>query len=463
MKSNLEVANMAKAAKISRISREEEKERILGIIKKEDVKFVLMQFMDILGSVKCVIVPQAKVESALSEGITFDGSSIVGYATIEESDMKGVPDLSTFRIFPPNMGDIKTAGIICNAYDHKGTRSTGDPRYVLEMMMNKVAKMGHIHNTGPEYEFFLFKLDSEGRPTNTPADAGRYFDLMPMDVGELVRKKSSMILDDLCFEVEASHHEVAPSQHEIDLKYADAMTSADRVLILKHVIKTVALQHNLHATFMPKPIFGVNGSGMHVHQSLLTPNGKNAFYDPDGKFQLSNKALWFIGGTLRYARETCAVLASWVNSYKRLVPGYEAPVYISWANMNRTALVRVPAGRGMKTRVEVRNPDPAGNPYLQYAVMLAAGLKGIEKKIEPPEPVEANIYKLTTSERKKLKIGSLPANLSEALDEMEQSELMKETLGGLVFTHYLYIKRKEWDEYRTRVTDWEIEKYLPVL
>jgi glutamine synthetase len=286
---------------------------------------------------------------------------------------------------------------------------------------------------------------------------------MPNDCGEDVSRKIALHLDVLNFDVEAFHHEVSAGQHEIDLRYADAMTSADRVLTLKYALKTVALEHNLYATFMPKPIFGVCGSGMHVHQSLIDNDGNSMFYDEGGRWQLSDLCRWYIGGVLKYARENCAILASWVNSYKRLVPGFEAPVYVSWANMNRSALIRVPAGRKHSTRIEVRNPDPAGNPYLQYSVMLAAGLQGIEDRIEPPEPLETDIYKLRAPEREKLGIGCLPANLSEALDEMEKSNIMKETLGAHIFTHFQYIKRKEWDDYRAQVTEWEIENFLPVL
>jgi len=437
--------------------------KILEIAKREKVQFVQIQFMDLLGFVKTVTIPTTKLERALDEGVVFDGSSVVGYATIEESDMRAHPVPETFRVFPWTSGDLKTAGIVCNVYDSKGSRFTGDPRYVLELVMTRAREMGYVPHTGPEYEFFLFKLDGTGRPTNVPSDSGRYFEQLPMDAGEAVRKKVSLYANEMGFDAEASHHEVAPGQHEIDLRYADAMTSADRVMALKHAIRTVALEHGLHATFMPKPVFGVNGSGMHVHQSLITPHGENAFYEPTAKWELSPLMLHYLAGILTYARETCAVLASWVNSYKRLVPGYEAPVYICWANKNRSAMVRIPQGRGMSTRMEVRNPDPAGNPYLQYAAMIAAGLAGIERKLEPPEPMETDIYALTAADRRKLGIASLPGNLEEALNEFERSELMRETMGAHVFTHVLYLKRQEWDEYRTRVTDYEVEKFLPIL
>jgi glutamine synthetase len=438
-------------------------EHILEEVRKHSVRFVIMQFMDILGNIKNVTIPAAKLYKAIDDGVVFDGSSIVGYATIEESDMRAYPDVRTFRILPWTENTAKTAIMICDICDAKENRFSGDPRYVLQRTLDLAKEKGWVLNAGPEYEFFLFKLDGNGKPTTIPADSGRYFDLLPMDSGEEVTRKTALHLDQLSFDVEAFHHEAAPGQHEIDLRYADALTSADRVLTLKYALRTVALEHGLYATFMPKPLPGINGSGMHVHQSLADSSGKDVFYNETGKWQLSDVCRWYIGGVLKYARETCAILASWTNSYKRLVPGYEAPVYISWANMNRSALIRVPAGRKNRTRIEVRNPDPSGNPYLQYSVMLAAGLRGIEYKIEPPEPVETDIYRLSTKDRQRLSVGTLPENLSEALDEMEESELMRDTLGAHIFTHFLYMKRKEWDEYRTQVTEWEVKNFLPVL
>jgi glutamine synthetase len=320
--------------------------------------------------------------------------------------------------------------------------------------MTKVKKKGYDFNVGPECEFFLFKLN-EGKPTTIPNDKGGYFDLSPLDLAENIRGDISATLQELGFNAYTSHHEVAPSQHEINFHHADALS-------LIYVTKAIALRYGLHATFMPKPIYGINGSGMHTHQSLVGKEG-NAFYDPDGKYELSDSAIYYIGGLLKYAREICAVVNSWVNSYKRLVPGYEAPTYISWANRNRSALVRIPSKRGEGTRCELRNPDAAGNPYLQFAVMLAAGFKGIEKKIEPPEPVEKDIYVLTQREREELGIEALPANLGHALSYMEKSELVLETLDTHIFTHFLHVKRNEWSDYRTQVTQWEIEKYLPIL
>lgn len=437
-------------------------ERVINIVRKEKIKFVQLQFADILGTVKNVTIPSTQLRKAFEEGIFFDGSSVLGYATIEESDMRLKPDPSTFVVLPWVMGNLKTGRMVCDVYDHEGNPYEGDPRAALRKVMERARKKGWIFCTAPEYEFFLFMLDERGNPTTKPSDSGSYLDLM-RDRGDEVRKEIVAHLNAMGFEVESSHHEVAPGQHEIDLKYADAITSADRVATLKYVTKTVAHQHGLYATFMPKPIYGVNGSGMHVHQSLMTSNGKSAFYDPKGLYKLSKTAFHFIGGLLKYAKETCAILASSVNSYKRLVPGYEAPVYISWANRNRSAFIRVPAGRGARTRIEHRNPDPAGNPYLQFAVMLAAGLKGIEEKVEPPDPVEKDIFQMSADERRALGIEPLPENLGQALDYMRRSSLVKETLGEHLFEHFLHIKSVEWDEYKGQVTNWEIERLLPTM
>ncbi len=435
-------------------------QEILKMVKERGVKYIHLQFMDILGQVKSVMIPHIMLEKALSEGILFDGSSIAGYATIDESDMRAVPDAKTFQILPD---DPKTATIICDIYLPNGKRFDGDPRYVLQRALKKAESMDFKFVTGPEFEFFLFKM-RDGKPTLEPNDYGGYFDFGPVDQGEEVRKEIIGIFADIDYMPEAAHHEVAPGQHEIDLRYGYALTIADRILTLKAMIKRVALKYGLYATFMPKPVFGVNGTGMHVHQSLLSRDcNENRFYDPNGPWELSDVALHYIGGLLMHADETTAILNSWVNSYKRLVPGYEAPVYISWANLNRSALIRVPAGRGMKTRIELRNPDPAGNPYLQFAVMLAAGLDGIARRIEPPEPVEQNIFAMSPEKREELGIKSLPESLGEALHHLSRSEFMREVLGEHVFNHFLYVKRKEWSEYRAQVTEWEIKNLLPIL
>ncbi len=437
------------------------KNEILDNIKQNKVETIRLQFTDILGMPKNIVIPSSRLEEALEEGIMFDGSSIVGYATIEESDMVAKPDENTFTILPQTLERRRTAKFTCDIHEPNGNRFAGDPKYALERIMTKVKKKGYDFNVGPECEFFLFKLN-EGKPTTIPNDKGGYFDLSPLDLAENIRGDISATLQELGFNAYTSHHEVAPSQHEINFHHADALTTADRVVSLIYVTKAIALRYGLHATFMPKPIYGINGSGMHTHQSLIGKEG-NAFYDSDGKHELSDSAIHYIGGLLKYAREICAVVNSWVNSYKRLVPGYEAPTYISWANRNRSALVRIPSKRGEGTRCELRNPDAAGNPYLQFAVMLAAGFKGIEKKIEPPEPVEKDIYVLTQREREELGIEALPANLGHALSYMEKSELVLETLDTHIFTHFLHVKRNEWNDYRTQVTQWEIEKYLPIL
>jgi len=440
-----------------------EKEAILKAAAENEVKYVQMIFMDILGIAKNVTIPVTKLERAIDEGVLFDGSSVQGYTTIDESDMRMHPDLDTFQILPFEPAGIRTARIICNIHDSAGKRFDGDPRYILEKVVAKAKEMGYQYNAGPEYEFFLFQLDDEGHATTRVNDRGGYFDLMPLDQADGLRKEIMNYLEETNMDAEASHHEVAPGQHEIDLHYSDGMTSADRVFLMKYAIKTMARRHGLHATFMPKPIAGINGTGMHVHQSLFTGDGNNAFDDPNGQYGLSRTAFHFIAGNLKHARETCAILNSWVNSYKRLLPGYEAPVYISWANSNRSALVRVPAGRGKSARMEVRNPDPAGNPYLQFAVMLAAGLKGIEDKLEAPEPVEMDIYGLTPAEREKLGIAALPENLGHALSLLGESQFMRETLGEHTMEHFIHAKTVEWEEYRSQVTQWELDKFLPIL
>jgi glutamine synthetase len=393
------------------------------------------------------------------------------------------PDLHTFCILPGNSenGDkYKTATIICDVFDSNGKPFDGDPRLVLKSLIKKINKKGYNYYTGPEFEFFLFKLEND-EPTLNVSDFGGYFDLMPVDRCETVRKdivnylqsfkgytktSKNKLAEVPYFDIEAVHHEVAPGQQEIDFKYTNALDSADRVFLVKFAIKTVAQRSGYWASFMPKPLADVNGSGMHVHQSLIADNKKpmkNIFYDKKNKHGLSNEALYFIGGMIKNARATCAILASWVNSYKRLVPGYEAPTYISWANQNRSALIRIPSGREISTRLEVRHPDPAGNPYLQYAVMLASGIDGIENKIKPPEPVEKDIYKLDKKTIDQMKIEALPGDLGEALQQLEESKLMQQTLGKHIMTNFLHVKRMEWEEYRAQVTEWEIDRFLPIL
>lgn len=443
---------------------------IIEEVEKKGIRFIQLQFMDILGTLKAVMIPASKLPDAMNSGIHFDGSSVVGYATIEESDMTLKPDPTTFQILPWTHQDSAlngqtvgqpTAGIICDVCQPEGSPFEGDPRFILKKFMNKARDMGYIFNTGPELEFFLFHLEN-GRPTAKIGDYGGYFELLSAK-NELVITELVHYLNLMGFDMEAYHHEVAPSQYEVDPKYCNALTSADQVLMTKYVIKSVAARHNLYATFLPKPIYGVCGSGMHINQSLFTTDGRNAFFDPDGKWQLSDIALSYLSGLLTHARDNCAILASWVNSYKRLVVGYEAPVYITWANVNRTALIRIPAGRGKSTRIEQRNPDPAGNPYMQFAVMLASGLNGVQDKLEIPDPYEGNIFKLSYKERQDLGIKSLPSNLGEAVYHLDKSEFMRETLGPQFMNHFLKVKGKEYDEYRTQVSEWELEKLLPIL
>jgi len=438
------------------------KKDVLGVVKENDVVFIRLQFVDILGMPKNIVIPSNRLEEALDDGIPFDASSIAGYATIEESDKIAKPDPKSFVILPEEIDKRKTARLICDIYEPNGKRFIGDTKYALERAVNKAKKMGFIYNTGPECEFFLFKKDGEAS-TLIPNDAAGYFDLSHRDLAEGVRADISIALDAFGIDTYTSHHEVSDGQHEINFRYADAVTTADRVITLKYVTKVIARKHELHASFMPKPLFRFNGSGMHTHLSLFDLKGKSAFYDPDDKNQLSILARNFIAGLLKYVKGMTAVLNPTVNSYKRLVPGYEAPTYISWANRNRSALIRIPTGRGNKTRCELRSPDLSGNPYLQFAVMLAAGLKGIENKMIPPDSVEKNIYTLSESEMKKYNVHHLPESLGHALSFLKESKLMKETLGEHVFDNFLHVKQKEWNDYRMQVTPWEIDKYLQVL
>jgi len=438
------------------------KEDVLNIVKKEKVLFIRLQFVDILGMPKNIVIPPNRLEDALDNGIPFDASSIAGYATIEESDKIAMPDPKSLVILPEEIEKRKTAKLNCDVFEPNGKRFVGDTKYILEKIMNKAKKMGYIYNTGPECEFFLFKKEDD-LYTTTPNDAAGYFDLSHRDLAEGVRADICLALDDLGVETYTSHHEVSDGQHEINFHYSDAVTVADRVITLKYVTKVIARKHNLHASFMPKPLFGKNGNGMHTHLSLFTLSGKNAFYSQKNKNQLSPLAKNFIGGLLAHIKEITAILNPTVNSYKRLVPGYEAPTYISWANRNRSALIRIPTGRGKGTRCELRSPDLSGNPYLQFAVMLAAGIKGIEGKIAPPDSVEKNIYELSEREMEKYNIRHLPESLGHALAFMEESELLKDVLGDHIFNNFLHVKRKEWNNYRTQVTPWELDKYLPIV
>ena len=440
----------------------ETKEDVCNLTNQQKVMFLRLQFLDILGTPKNIVIPANRIEEALDEGIPFDASSIAGYATIEESDKIAKPDVKSFVILPETIERRKTAKLNCDIYEPNGKRFEGDTKFILEKIMKKAHDMGYIYNTGPECEFFLFKKDGENT-TLIPNDYAGYFDLSHRDLAEGVRSDVSLVLEEIGINTYTAHHEVSSGQHEINFHYDDAVTTADRVISLKYVTKVVATQHDLHASFMPKPLYGVNGSGMHTHQSLFTLTGENAFYDQNDDNQLSKLARQFIAGLLKYIKEITLILNPTVNSYKRLVPGFEAPTYISWANRNRSALIRIPSRRGKATRCELRNPDLSGNPYLQFAVMLAAGLKGIEDRLEPPAPVEKNIYSLTEREREKHGIEHLPESLGHAISLAENSTLVKKTLGDHVFENLLHVKRQEWDEYRTKISKWEIDRYLPIL
>jgi len=442
------------------------REEVLKRVKDEGVKFISLQFTDIMGTIKNVTIPAERLEEALDKGMWFDGSSIEGFARICESDMVLIPDPNTYCILPWEPEERKKARLICDVYTPKAEPFEGDPRYILKRALKKAEEMGFTYNTGPEVEFFFFKMNGEPILQPVPHDVGSYFDFSPRDKASEVRAEIMSALQKMGIEVEMDHHEVAEGQHEIDIRYDDALTTADNVMTLKYVIRAIAQAHNLHASFMPKPIFGINGSGMHTHQSLFTLDGKNAFYAPNDKYKLSKVAYGFIAGQMEHAREISAVVAPTVNSYKRLVPGYEAPVYICWGQINRSALIRIPSyspGREQSTRAELRCPDPSCNPYLAFAVMLWAGLDGIERGLTPPDPVEEDVYHFDDAKLKKLYIRTLPASLAEALDEMEKSEVVRKALGEHTFRRFIEAKRQEWDEYRISVTDWELKRYLPVV
>jgi glutamine synthetase len=436
------------------------KEDILRLVKEQDIKFIRLQFTDIFGTLKNVAITAEQIGKALDNECMFDGSSIEGFVRIEESDMYLRPDTNTFVVFPWRPQTGKVARLICDVYNPDGTPFEGDPRYVLRKAVKKAADMGYdTFNVGPECEFFLFLTDNEGNPTTRTHDNAGYFDLGPVDLGENARRDMCLALQDMGFEIEASHHEVAPGQHEIDFKYNDAITTADAILTFKLVVKTIAQRHGLHATFMPKPIFGINGSGMHVNTSLFK-NGRNAFCEEKDPLKLSQEAYWFIGGLMRNMKSITAITNPLVNSYKRLVPGYEAPVYIAWSARNRSPLIRVPVANGESTRLELRCPDPSCNPYLALAAILAAGLDGIENRIQPPAPTNKNIFSMTEEQREREGIYALPGNLKEAVDELEKSALVKEILGKHIFDKFIEAKNEEWNSYKTRVTRWELDEYL---
>ena len=438
------------------------KNEVVKLAHDKDVRFIKLWFTDVLGFAKSFSITIDELEGALTEGMGFDGSSIQGFARIDESDMVAKPDPSTFVILPYRPKDnAVVARIFCDIYEPDGKPYKGDPRYVLKRNLKIAKDMGFTFNIGPELEYFYFKSDQD---TET-LDKGGYFDLTTLDEATDLRRDTILTLEEMGIKVEYSHHEVAPSQHEIDLKYTEALRMADNTITYRIVVKEVARKYGVYATFMPKPIFGINGSGMHVHQSLFKGN-KNAFFDAKDKYYLSNIGKWYIAGLLRHAKEITLITSQWVNSYKRLVPGYEAPVYISWAKRNRSTLVRVPLykpGKEKATRAEYRSPDPACNPYLTFACMLRAGLEGIRNKYLLPVPIEEDVYKMSDQRRKELKIESLPGSLYEAIEQAEKSKLIKDTLGDHVFEKLIENKKIEWDRFRTHVSKYETDTYLPIL
>ena len=436
------------------------KDDIFRMVDEEDVEFIRLQFTDIFGTLKNIAITSSQLEKALDNKCMFDGSSVEGFVRIEESDMYLYPDYDTFEIFPWRPQQGKVARLICDVYTPDGKPFEGDPRWILKKTIKEANDLGYRFDVGPECEFFLFHTDDNGLPTTLSHERAGYFDLGPNDLGENIRRDMVLTLEDMGFEIEASHHEVAPAQHEIDFKYDEALKTADNIQTFKMTVKTIAKRHGLYATFMPKPKFGMSGSGMHINMSLATEDGKNIFADENGKLGLSDDAYHFIAGVMKHARGMSAITNPLVNSYKRLVPGYEAPVYIAWSAKNRSPLIRIPASRGNGTRVELRNPDPTANPYLALALCLAAGLDGIKNKLEVPESVDCNIYEMTPGERRAAGIENMPADLKEAVDCLVEDEFLCGVLGEHITTKYVEAKMKEWENYTTRVSQWEIDEYL---
>jgi glutamine synthetase len=454
---------MAQVESRARATSEPEARReALQRLQDENVDFLLLWFTDIEGHLKSFAVTPSEVEEALNDGMGFDGSSITGFNAIEESDMVAIPDPSTFQLMPAREGEMKMARMICDIVTPDGKPYEGDPRYVLRRALERMRSLGfETFNVGPELEYFLFESD---KGTET-LDEGGYFAMTTLDAASGLRQETVHALESMGIPIEYVHHEVGPSQHEIDMRFAPALEMADHTVTYRLIVKEIAKKAGYHATFMPKPIFGENGSGMHTHQSLFS-DGRNAFFDGDDKWHLSAAGKAFIAGQLRHAREIAAIFAQWVNSYKRLVPGYEAPVYVAWSQRNRSALIRIPLykpGSEQATRAEIRCPDPACNPYLTFAVLLHAGLEGIEQGYELPDPMETNLYHLTQEQRRERGIVSLPETLGEAIDALADSELARKALGPHIFDRYIELKRKEWDEYRVQLTGWELDRYLSVL
>ncbi len=432
---------------------------IVRMIEEEDVEFIRLQFTDMFGMFKNVAITSSQLEKALDNQCMFDGSSIDGFVRIEESDMYLHPDLDTFQIFPWRPQRGKVARLICDIYRPDGNPFEGDPRHILKKVISQAESMGYVLEVGPECEFFLFHIDDNGMPTTLSHEKAGYFDMGPVDLGENARRDMVLTLEEMDFEIEASHHEVAPAQHEIDFKYGPALQTADNIMTFKLAVKTIAKRHGLHATFMPKPKHGVNGSGMHINMSLAR-NGKNVFVDKSDPEGLSQEAYWFIGGLMEHMKGITAITNPLVNSYKRLVPGYEAPVYIAWSGTSRSPLIRIPASREENTRVELRSPDPTANPYLALAVSLAAGLDGIKRQVQPPASVNQNIHEMSRADKRAADIQILPTDLQEALGELEKDEFIIQVLGAKTAETYIHAKKAEWQQYTEQVTAWEQEQYL---
>ena len=446
---------MATALKTTGASKRE----LLELCKKQEVNFLRLQFTDILGVNKNVEVPESQFEKALEGDIMFDGSSIEGFVRIEESDMVLKPDLDTFRVLPYDDEGGRIARLICDIYNPDGSSFAGCTRQALQRQIAAAKALGYEMMAGAEAEFFIFQLDASGQPTTETHDHGGYFDQTPVDRAEEIRRLIIRDLVSMGFEVEAGHHEVAPGQHEIDFRYTAALETADNLATFRFIVRNVAYRHGFLATFMPKPILGQNGSGMHTHQSLFK-GGKNAFHDPAGKWELSATAIQYVAGLLKHARGFCAVTNPLVNSYKRLVPGYEAPTNVAWSQRNRSPLVRIPDRRGIGTRCELRMPDPSANPYLALAVQLASGLDGITQKLIPPDPVNKNIFTMSFRERRKYRIDELPRDLHEALDMLEKDDVIRDALGSHIYERFVEAKREEWQEYIGQVSEWELNRYL---
>lgn len=435
------------------------KEELLRKVEELDIEFIHLQFTDIMGIMKNVSITVEQLEKALNNKIMFDGSSIDGFVRIEESDMYLAPDLSTFAVFPwTNLH--KEARLICDIYNMDGTPFEGCPRNTLKKALKEAEKMGYKLKVGPECEFFLFNTDEKGNPSLDTHDDAGYFDLAPVDLGGNARNDMTIALKEMGFKIETSHHEAAPGQHEIDFEYDDALITADNIMTFKMVVRIIAQRNGLHATFMPKPKFGINGSGMHLNMSLSTLENKNAFYDENNNLELSEIAYYFLGGLMKHARAYTALTNPTVNSYKRLVPGYEAPVLIAWSASNRSPLIRIPAERGPGTRIELRSPDPSANPYLALAATLKAGLDGINNRIKPPEQVTSNVYEMESDEIKERGIEKLPINLYEAIKELSKNEVIKSSLGEHVYKKFVNASLYEWNEYSKYISQWELDRYL---